>query len=457
MKRPTRRRAISSVLAILMLAILFAMAVSLASVSNTNSLQASNLARAETARMQAESGVSFLVQKLSNVTLSSSSDANLALSSIYSSLAAQLNGTPNLNGAAVSRSGGVITIPAIATDANGRSFDANIVMDANCAACIRVRGFDGAISKTIRIYCYSSSSTGNFFNYGMAARGPISLTGNASLRGANNPQEGSILTEANVSGNEVSMVGNCNVDGDVSVGVPDGNVAVTGNIDIGGTTGSSIWNHVHLGVGNVQFPTIDSSPFLAAIPAWTDITSSTSVSGNKTFKNIRIKAGTNPNFSGNINIQGILYIESPNVVRFAGNLNLTGVVVTQDAGTGNTANNQIHFAGNTTSAGVEDLPDNADFHALRQLPGTSLLAPGFQTEFVGNFGTVNGTMAAESFMWTGNAGGTVFGEVISYGTSTMSLTGNSQLIINRSRYPGAPPGFGSGAAKLAPNMDSYVE
>jgi len=457
MKRGRNKRAITSILAILMLAILFTLALSLFNLSNMNELQAANLARAEVARMQAESGVSFLIQKLSGVPLSSITDPNLVLSSIASSLRAQLNGTPNLHGTVVASSGGIVTVPTIPTDANGRSFSATITVDANCSACLTVTGANGAITKTVHIYCYPFSTTGTFFNYGMASKGPISLTGNANLKGANNRQEASLLTEANVSGNEVTMIGNCNVDGDVSVGCADGNVAVTGNIDIGGAIGAGIWSHVKLGVGSVQFPTIDSSPLVAAVPSWTNITSSTATSGNLTFKNIRIKAGTNPTFSGNITLQGEVYVETPNVVTFAGNLNFTGVVVTQDAGPGNTANNAIKFTGNNTFSGVENLPNTSDFQTLRQLPGTAVLAPGFAVTYTGNFGALNGTMAAEAFNWTGNASGTVFGEVISYGSSTMSLTGNSTITINRSKYSGTPPGLSGSSTKLVPNMDSYVE
>jgi cytoskeletal protein CcmA (bactofilin family) len=463
MKPGKRSRAITSILAILMLAILFAMALSLAGVANMNELQAANLARAEIARMQAESGVSFLVQKLSGVTLSSSTDPNLVASSIYTSLGTQLNGTPNLHGAPVTSSGLIVTVPYIATDANGRSFSATITVDANCSACLTVTGAadsNRAITKILRVYCYpSSGSAGGIFNYGMAAEGPISLTGNASLKGAaGNPGWGSLLTEANVAGNEVSMIGNCNIDGNVSVGVPDGNVAVTGNIDIGGSTGSNIWKHVDLGVGGVAFPTVNTSPFVAAVPSWTNVTSSTTTSGNLAFKNIWIKKNTNPTFSGNITIQGAVYVESPNVVTFAGNLNMTGVVITQNAGTGNTATNAIKFTGNNTFSGVENLPSTSDFQGLKQLPGSAILAPGFGVTFTGNFGSVNGTMAADAFNWTGNASGTIYGSIISYGAATMSLTGNSIITIDRSKYnTGTPPGFGSSSPKLVPNMDSYVE
>src|SRR4029453_11615795 len=44
-------------------------------------------------------------------------------------------------------------------------------------------------------------------------------------------------------------------------------------------------------------------------------------------QNILIKKNTNPKFNANDTVQGIMYIESPNVVTFNGNFNLQGFIV----------------------------------------------------------------------------------------------------------------------------------
>lgn len=93
---------------------------------------------------------------------------------------------------------------------------------------------------------------------------------------------------------------------------------------------------------------------------------------------------------------------------------------------------------------------------LRELPGSFLLAPGFGVQFSGNFGTVNGAMVAEQFKWTGNAGGTIHGPLISYGNTEFKLTGNSNLTINRATYPGLPPGL-VGTLTLEPDVGTYRE
>ena len=70
-----------------------------------------------------------------------------------------------------------------------------------------------------------------------------------------------------------------------------------------------------------------------------------------------------------------------------------------------------------------------------------LLAPGFGVEFRGNFGSLNGTIAAEKFSMAGNASGTILGSIIAYGDTEFELLGSSEVTIDRSSGNGAPVGF----------------
>jgi hypothetical protein len=90
------------------------------------------------------------------------------------------------------------------------------------------------------------------------------------------------------------------------------------------------------------------------------------------------------------------------------------------------------------------------------MPGSFILAPGFGLEFVGNFGTVGGGMAADEFKFTGNAGGLVRGMIINYSDSAFTLTGNSRIRFDRSSSPDIPPGF-SLPQRIVLRPDTYVE
>jgi len=50
-------------------------------------------------------------------------------------------------------------------------------------------------------------------------------------------------------------------------------------------------------------------------------------SADATFENIRVVAGTNPNFTGHATLKGIVFIEAPNVVTFSGGTTITGIII----------------------------------------------------------------------------------------------------------------------------------
>jgi hypothetical protein len=174
----------------------------------------------------------------------------------------------------------------------------------------------------------------------------------------------------------------------------------------------------------------------------------TSTSGAKTFTNIRIAANTNPTFNGNITINGMVFVEQPNKVTFNCNLYITGMIVSQDAGDNNYTTDTIKFFGNTITKGVEFLPDTPEFHDLRQMPGSFLLAPGFGVTFSGTLGgvngtlrTVNGCMAADAFNFNNLVGSTIIdGPIINYSDTAMGFRA-APLTFDLAKYEGEPPGF----------------
>jgi hypothetical protein len=454
MNASRRNRGIAAVLAILMLAIFFTLAVSYAAVFNQNELQSANWARGEGARLQAEGGLSFLAGKVAAVRPPPNTFGPPLLVAIGNSLASQLNGTPNLRGGSVSVSESAVTIPAIVTDAaSGRTFGASLTMDSNAVVRLKVTGVSGGIARTAQVCFDATPSISAVFKYGVAAKGPIQMKGNAELLGANTNHEADVFTAAYVDV-AVSMFGNATLEGDISLADPCSSVSLSSNATVGGETGSDRWDHVHVGVGQVDFPQVDPTVFEPF--ATNPVNSGNLASLPHALQNIRIAAHTNPTFN-NVTIQGVIFIETPNNVKFTGNVVLTGVIATQDAGDNNTSSNTINFAGNSmVSAGVESLPDTPAFHTLRRMPGSFILAPGFEVDFAGNFGMASGCMAAESFKFSGNTGGTIAGTIISYGDTTFTETGTSDLVIDRSHAPAQPPGFTS-SSKLVIDMDSYGE
>src|SRR6185295_18101068 len=102
------------------------------------------------------------------------------------------------------------------------------------------------------------------------------------------------------------------IGGDLNV-IGSGLASVTGG-SVGGSSNVTdiLANHTHV-VADPNFPVFDTTVFAG----YATTTYGGATGG--TLKNVRIPKNTNPRFTGNATIQGILYIESPNTVTFRGN------------------------------------------------------------------------------------------------------------------------------------------
>jgi hypothetical protein len=167
----------------------------------------------------------------------------------------------------------------------------------------------------------------------------------------------------------------------------------------------------------------------------------TDTSSDTVLENIRIPAGLDPTFSGQVTIRGVVFIETPNVVVFTGGTDITGIIVGDGDIEDNSGLNQISFVGNVASHPVSDLPEEEQFSGLRDETGTFLMAPGFHASFGGSFDALCGAIAANGVEFFGNAGGTINGSILNYSDEQMMLTGNSDLFFNRSGLTEAPAGF----------------
>jgi hypothetical protein len=75
------------------------------------------------------------------------------------------------------------------------------------------------------------------------------------------------------------------------------------------------------------------------------------------------------------------------------------------------------------------------------MPGSFILAPGFDLTFNGNSNTTNGCMAANSFSFGGCPGGTIDGSIIDYGGTPTISFGGTHLTFEPATSGGHPAGF----------------
>ncbi|MBN2137143.1 MAG: hypothetical protein JW720_05005 [Sedimentisphaerales bacterium] len=434
-----KRQGFALIVSMIFVLVFSAMAISMAALSGSNLQVADNLCSANRARASAESGLEIVRLWLSNVSISGTTPEELRFYEIATSLQNYLAENHSTNAQAYYQ-GTTIEIPAVLLDSDS-SFSAEIVQVNPDVLRVDITGIHDTFSKIISVGYVFGQRANTVFDFGVASRGPLSLTGNVELESVNLSVDASVYIESENSSLALSITGNSHIAGDVSIVNPIANVELQGGkAGIGGETGQdAIDNHVDFGVAPSEFP--EPVPSYFEPYATNIVDANTNTSSDATFENIKILAGVNPDFSGNVTLKGVVYIETPNIVQFTGGATVMAVVVGDGDIEDDSQTNRITFTGNVSSLPVSELPDEPQFDGIREETGTFLMAPGFGVSFGGSFDALCGAIAANGIEFFGNAGGIINGSVINYSDGEMTLTGNSDLYFNRSGITEAPAGF----------------
>jgi len=195
-------------------------------------------------------------------------------------------------------------------------------------------------------------------------------------------------------------------------------------------------------------PIVDAGPFLPYV-------TNSYKPGQSVYRNVLIPANSNPTFSNDVTIEGVMYILYPNKITFNGNVTIRGSVVVAN-GAAPSNNNQISFGAGVQAYGMDTLPADADFpDSLRSLRGSTLLAPGFAVSISGHSGSIGGIMLADSFELAGSSGGVIQGTFIGLGTGTLKFTGGSS--IARTKPTGPIPAGLIFPKTYKPDHKTYLE
>jgi hypothetical protein len=366
MKRPVHtRRGAAALLAMIYLVLFSSLAVGFYATVNTQVQVAHNDQSAAVAYSAAESGMDFMRYQLANVSIPPATPPAQVLNALYDDLRSQMELTHNLGSNTISLNGNAISIPA--------SSSAYVALDTTNAAKFRITITDWAgqivvkstgvhgpsgIARSIQMDFTRQQRRTSLFDYAVAAKGLVRVQ-KGTVTGVTDPRVANIMS-ALASHPSINMSGGT-VGGDLNI-VEDGQALVTGG-SVGGSSSLTdiLNNHVHV-VDDPEFPNIDTSVYRQYA------VNTGRVDGK--LKNLRIPAGTNPKYTGNETIQGILYVESPNVVEFRGNVELQGFIVFENANT--PTQNMIDFRGSVLQSPV---PAGAEFDNLRSTLGLGILAP----------------------------------------------------------------------------------
>ncbi len=441
------------IISMIFVLIFSALAVSMATLSGTNVQLASNQHKVDCAFASTESGQEAMRYWLNRVKFPSSTPLSNYFGTIVSTLQSDLSAN-SITNIAVYNNG---SIPPVALhSASGQNFEGEILIDANDLNILQVyaTGGSGQITRTIRVHYDIEPYEYPIFDYGLATKGPVHFLGNPNVNGLNSNDEADIFIDSQSTNLALLVTGNTTFDGDINIGNSTGIADFWGAVKIGGDTGqTAIDNHVAIGVETPEFPVPDTQQFqqYATGPV---IDSSTDMSSlGNTITNATIAAGTDPNFEGNTIIEGVLYIEQPNIVTFEKSVTLKGMIVADGDPNFAGPNNSISFLGNFSST---PYPSGVEFDAIRQEKGSSILAPAFSVAFAGNFSSLSGGMAVSGARFSGNVSATVKGTILNYSENPTVVEGNASLRFDRSDNIKVPAGFDTHRI-LTYNPASYEE
>jgi len=447
-----RRPGFAHIIALAMLVVFCTLAVGLVATTDSAMRQSANARHTMDARLAAESGMGYLLREFAEIRLPTSTTEQTFVQELHAYLSEALDGTPNLGGQVVSCDACGVYVPSIEAG-QGKTFSAHVSPLAYDGTCrLWVTGRAGQVTRTVAMDLMLSPRPAAIFGFGVASRGPIALWGHAEILGVNEPDEASVLSTY-MAGTAIDVHGHVTVDGDASLTADIDAFELKGqNNSIGGASDPDeiLDHHVHADVDEPEFPEVDPSIFE---PFATEEISDKKAN-KATYTNIRIKANSDTQFGNDCVINGVVFIEAPNDITFKSDCVINGVIATEE-GTGDSSC-QITFKSKVTSNPVETLPDTPEFHDLRQLTGTFLLAPGFGVNFKGQGSSVNGCVAADKIDMWGHSSLTAKGYVINLSARELTMHGNCDIRIDQEGADDTPAGF-SCPIGLALIPDTYRE
>jgi len=406
--------------------------------SGTNVQLASNQHKVGCALGSAASGLEVQRHWLTPVTMPSSTPTANYFSTIINTLQYDLDAN-SISNITLGNDGTIL--PVSLDSATGQTFTGQMhISDSNSSVLeIFSTGGDAQITRTIKVDFEIEPYKWPIFNYGLATKGPLNYTGNPRTTGVTATWEADIYIESSGSDTALSVGGNTTFDGDIMIGNPDADAIFSGDILIDGDHNQeAIDNHVFIGVDPVEFPEPDTARFGPYATGEIIDSDSDLTSPGMTLVNATIEAGTNPTFDGTVTIQGILLIESPNVVTFGKNVVLQGIIVAEGDVEANPVTDRIDILGNFSSSFY---PADAEFDAIRSEVGSSIVAPGFAISFQGNFSTLEGVVAVSGVHFSGNVSAQIKGTIINYSDQPMVIEGNATMNFDREASTKVPAGF----------------
>jgi len=466
--RGARRRGVTSMLAMIFMVLFSTLALGFYATVTTSVAMSRNERQSVESRIATESGVEFMQYRLMQAKIDEAAPADY-MDRVYTLLYEEMHGTANLlaPGSTVTiGAGDVVSVPEtgyITVDANtGGGFRATLTpLTSDLSKNQRLRahiigrsGTEGNRSyRAIDLEFRRRSST---LDYGIATKGAVVTSGSAQLLGVPDGTLADILSASTAT--PAIHIQSSSVAGELyTVNPSPSAITVKSGTSVAGTTDSTTIQTqlTHEGELAPDFPTVNTSIFIPYA------TNTLPLVVPATIINTRIPAGRGtaltPLILGNKTIEGVLYIEAPNVVTINGNTTIRGIIVGPNNPTGDVTTNKLTIAGNVQMIGLEALPGS--YGDLRLLGGSLILMPKFLVTFSGTIGAAGGTVAAGQFTLTGASDLSLSGNILGLENQPLSLGGSGSLTIKPTTWVGTPSGltFTNSTKGFVPVFSTFAE
>jgi len=458
-QRQSVRQGIALIMAMVFIVIFAAISIGFLSLSSANTQTANNHRIGNGAFCSAQSGyeiIRYLASGIQVHGIYGTEQPTATMHEVYTRLKDRITAS-GMTCIALSpypyTGAGPISISNVSLSADGRkTFSIELGAADPNTVYVHIKGNDGQASKRIRVNYNLAEHGHSVFDYGIATKGPLDMSGQSTITGVNLAVESDVFIDTSIVGDSFSIGSKASVQGDVHIVNQYATYSINGSV--GGETGLEARDHVIIGVDPVNFPIPNVQHFRQFVTG-PRIDQYTNLGNYATLDNATIAAGTNPTFSSDRQINGVLFIEQPNVVKFSGKVTIKGIIV-GDSQPGTTSSaNSIQFSGQVSCQDISTL-QGEQFANLRNETGTFLIAPGFHADFTGQANVITGVIATAGVRFSGQAGGTINGSIINYASVPVTLQGQGNLQFNRSGTTINPAGF-TPVKTLSINQSSYSE
>ncbi|MHC4314487.1 MAG: pilus assembly PilX N-terminal domain-containing protein [Planctomycetota bacterium] len=246
------------VISMIFVLVFSALAVSMATLCDSNLQIAENQRKGDFARASAESGIDIIRFWLSRFSVEGATEQHLVFNEIANpssvhSLPYDLSSNAITN-ITTSYNGTTLTIPSVTLDSE-RSFSAEIIqLDADTLQ-MDVTGVYKTNTRTIRANYDFGVRLHTVFDYGVATKGPLHLAGNIELEGAKVKVESDVYIVSEYTNLALEIIGNSSIAGDVHISNPLGTADLQGGqASVGGETLPGALDHIISGYGDIEFP-----------------------------------------------------------------------------------------------------------------------------------------------------------------------------------------------------------